>query len=527
MRGGMLRRLLAAEAALAGLLLAVAAASAAEEFCSIDGQAAACSSTTQAAGKLLVKGGTIVNADRAQLADVYIVDGVITALGLDLKVPDSVHVIDAKGKYVMPGGIDPHTHLAMPFMGTMSADDFYSGQAAALAGGTTMHIDFVLPIGGDLMAGWEAWKEKAKVGVMDYGFHVAVFSWNDKVKEDMGKLVKEGVNSFKFFLAYKNAFQVTDEELIAGLRRCKELGALPQVHCENGDGVVAGQEMVFAAEISGPEGHALSRPAVLEGEATGRAIRLAKFVNVPLNVVHVMSKDALEEVAKARIAGQRVIGEAVASGLVLDETLMWHPDFDTAAKYVMSPPIRSREHGEALVAALSTGILQLVGTDHCTFNSTQKARGRNDFRLIPNGVNGIEERMIITWDALVNSGRVTPSDYVRVTSTACAQIFNLYPRKGSISVGADADIIVLNPKGTTKISAKTHHSKTDTNVYEGFEIKGKIETTISRGRVVWHDDKLDVRSGSSRFVPMKPFMSLFDGLAKLDTQWVGVHRSAQ
>lgn len=271
---------------------------------------------------ILIKGGTVVNGDRQFEADVYIKDGKIAAVGPNLKAADAgVRIVDASGKYVMPGGIDPHTHLEMPFMGQVTCDDFYSGQAAALAGGTTMHIDFALPVSHDLLAGFEAWRKKAQRSVMDYGFHMAVTTWNEKVSHDMQVLAeRHGVNSFKFFMAYKGALMVTDAELLAGLRRCKQLGALAMVHAENGDAVAEGQTRVFEAGITGPEGHQLSRPAVLEGEATGRAIRLARFVNTPLYVVHVMSADAAQEIAAARALGQRVIGEAVASGISMDDS---------------------------------------------------------------------------------------------------------------------------------------------------------------------------------------------------------------
>ncbi|EFJ48385.1 hypothetical protein VOLCADRAFT_60577, partial [Volvox carteri f. nagariensis] len=422
-----------------------------------------------------------------------------------------VTVLNATGMFVMPGGIDPHTHLDMPFMGSVTADDFFSGQAAALAGGTTMHIDFALPVNHDIMAGYELWKEKASRSCMDYGFHMAITRWDEQVSRDMEALVHEGINSFKFFMAYKNVLQVTDSELVAGLQRCRELGALPMVHAENGDMIAWLQSRLLSEGIRGPEGHAMSRPAALEGEATGRAVRLAGVVGVPLYVVHVMSIDAMEEIARARRAGQRVVGEPVSSGLALDESPMWDTNFTRAAAFVMSPPIRSAEHGPALKKALASGVLQLVATDHAVFNSTQKAAGRNDFTRIPNGVNGIEERMHVTWQEMVVSGLSTPSDFVRMTSTAAAQIYNLYPRKGRVAAGSDADVILLDPRITHTLGVGSHHSRMDTNVYEGKQIQGKVVTTISRGRLVWHNGQLlGVRPGTGRFVPMPPFGPLFE-----------------
>ncbi|KAJ4724465.1 Dihydropyrimidinase [Melia azedarach] len=480
-----------------------------------------CGIHSTSSSKILIKGGTVVNAHHLEIADVYVEDGSIAAVKPNIKVGDDVKVLDATGKYVMPGGIDPHTHLAMEFMGTETIDDFFSGQAAALAGGTTMHIDFVIPVNGSLTAGFEAYKKKAKMSCMDYGFHMAITKWDEVVSKEMEVMVKEkGINSFKFFMAYKGSFMINDELLLEGFKRCKSLGALAMVHAENGDAVFEGQKRMIELGITGPEGHALSRPPLLEGEATARAIRLAKFVNTPLYVVHVMSIDAMEEIAKARKSGQRVIGEPVVSGLVLDDSWLWSSDFLTAAKYVMSPPIRSSGHDKALQGALVTGILQLVGTDHCTFNSTQKAFGIDDFRKIPNGVNGIEERMHLVWDIMVESGKISVMDYVRITSSECARIFNLYPRKGAILVGSDADIIILNPNSSLEITAKSHHSRSDTNVYEGRRGKGKVEVTIAGGRVVWANDELNIVPGSGKYIEMTPFNYLFDGIEKADENYL-------
>ena len=269
----------------------------------------------------------------------------------------------------------------------------------------------MLPVAHDLLAGLAAWEAKAQRGCMDYGYHVAVASWSDAVARDMGTAVAQhGVNSFKFFMAYKGALMVQDAELLAGMRRCRELGALAMVHAENGDAVEDGRAAVFAAGITGPEGHGLSRPAAVEEEATGRAVRLAGLVDAPLYVVHVMAAGAAAQVAAARAAGQRVVGEAVLSGIALDESATWQPDFAAAAAAVMSPPIRRLAvDGAALAGALAGGALGPLGTDHCAFNSSQKAAGLHDFRLIPNGVNGIGERMVLAWDTLVATGIATPS----------------------------------------------------------------------------------------------------------------------
>ncbi|KAE8037291.1 hypothetical protein FH972_009892 [Carpinus fangiana] len=512
------------------LLLTFSPVSESDQFCDAGvgyGEPACGISSSSSPSKILIKGGTVVNAHKQEVADVYVEDGIIVAVG------DHVTVLDATGKFVMPGGIDPHTHLSFEFMNTETVDDFFTGQAAALAGGTTMHIDFVIPVDGSLTAGFEAYEKKAKKSCMDYGFHMAVTKWDEVVSKEMEIMVKEkGINSFKFFLAYKGALMINDELLLEGFKKCKSLGALAMVHAENGDAVYEGQKRMIELGITGPEGHALSRPALLEGEATSRAIRLAGFVNTPLYVVHVMSIDAVEEIARARKAGQRVIGEPVAAGLALDDSGIWDPDFVTAAKqepallsfyfvlYVMSPPIRVSGHDKALQAALSTGVLQLVGTDHCSFNSTQKSLGIDDFRKIPNGVNGIEERMHLVWDIMVESGQISVTDYVRVTSTECAKIFNIYPRKGAILPGSDADIIILNPNATVEITAKSHHARSDTNVYEGRRGKGKVEVTIAGGRIVWENDELKVVPGSGKYVELPPFSYLYDGIDKAEAKYL-------
>ncbi|KAK9825674.1 hypothetical protein WJX81_001526 [Elliptochloris bilobata] len=468
---------------------------------------------------LLIKGGTVVNAEHQLAADVLIADGLIQAVGRDLQAPANARTINAAGKLVMPGGIDPHTHLDAHMMGTISCDDFYSGQAAALAGGTTMHIDFALPSNGDLAAGFARYQAAAAKSVMDYSFHMAVTSWDDKVAADMGELAAAGINSFKFFLAYKGVFAVTDAQLLQGLARCKELGALPMVHCENADALVDAQERVFASGVTGPEGHYLSRPAVFEDEGTARALRLAEYVNVPLYVVHVMSGGAADEVARARRGGQRVVGEAVASGFASEERMVWDADFRVAAQYVMSPPIRSPEHQRRLKAALAGGMLGVVATDHAPFNSSQKRLGLGDFRKIPNGVNGIEERLHVTWDALVATGLITPSDFVRLTSAAAAHAFNIYPRKGVLAPGSDADVIIFDPAAEHVLSAASHHSRMDTNIYEGRTVRGKVETTISQGRAVWEGGALKVRPGAGRFIALPTGGPLFDGLDRLDASY--------
>jgi dihydropyrimidinase len=465
---------------------------------------------------VLVRGGTVVNADRSFRADVYSDKGVIQAVGEGLTVPAGTEVVDAGGAFVMPGGIDPHTHMELPFMGTVATEDFYSGTAAGFAGGTTMIIDFVIPNPQqrllDAYHQWRGWAEKA---AGDYSFHVAVTWWDDSVYADMGTLVSHwGVNSFKHFMAYKNAIMADDEVLVNSFSRALELGAIPTVHAENGELVFQLQKKLLAKGITGPEGHPLSRPAAVEGEAANRAIQIANVLGVPVYIVHVSCKDSLDAITRARNAGQRVYGEVLAGHLVVDDSVYRHPDFDFAAAHVMSPPFRPKEHQEALWHGLQSGNLQTTATDHCCFCTEQKAMGRNDFSKIPNGTGGVEDRMTVLWHHGVNSGRLTMNEFVAATSTNAAKIFNLYPRKGLVAVGADADLVVWDPKATKTISAKTQHQKVDLNIFEGMAVEGLAAVTISQGNIVYHQGDLRAVKGAGRYVNRPAFPTVYEAVKK-------------
>ena len=465
---------------------------------------------------LLIRGGTLVTAEQTLRADVLCADGRIAQVGPDLAAPKGAEVVDAGGQYVMPGGIDPHTHMQLPFMGTVTTEDFYSGTAAGLAGGTTMIIDFVIPNPQqDVMEAWNTWNEWAGKSVADYSFHVAITWWDDTVHAAMGQLVNEhGVNSFKHFMAYKGAIMADDEILVNSFSRALELGAIPTVHAENGELVFRLQRELFEKGITGPEGHPLSRPPQVEGEAANRAIRIAEVLKVPLYIVHNSCIQSLQAITRARNEGQRVFGEVLAGHLLIDDSVYRIEDFDTAAAHVMSPPFRSKEHQDALWHGLQSGNLQTTATDHCCFCADQKAMGKDDFRLIPNGTAGIENRMEVLWDQGVNTGRLTMNEFVRVTSTNAAQIFNIYPRKGSVSVGADADIVVWDPEASKTISAKTHQQKVDYNIFEGMTVTGCASHTISRGKVVFADGQLDVERGAGRYVDRPAFAPFYDALRK-------------
>jgi dihydropyrimidinase len=463
---------------------------------------------------VLIKGGTVVNAERSVRADVLCEDGVIAAVGQNLDAPKGAAVVDAGGQYVMPGGIDPHTHMQLPFMGTIASEDFYSGTAAGLAGGTTMIIDFAIPNPQqNVLETYHQWRDWAEKSVADYSFHVAITWWDDTVHKDMETLVRDhGVNSFKHFMAYKGAIMADDEILVNSFSRALELGAIPTVHAENGELVFRLQQALYDKGITGPEGHPLSRPPEVEGEAANRAIRIAEVLRVPLYVVHNSCRQSLEAITRARNEGQRVFGEVLAGHLLVDDSVYRDPDFEVAAAHVMSPPFRSKENQEALWRGLQSGNLQTTATDHCCFCADQKAAGKDDFRLIPNGTAGIENRMEVLWHHGVRTGRLTANEFVKVTSTNAAQIFNIYPRKGTVSVGADADIVVWDPAATKTISAKTHHQNVDYNIFEGMTVTGCASHTISQGRVVYADGKLDVERGAGRYVDRPPFAPFYDAL---------------
>ena len=447
----------------------------------------------------VIKGGTIVTADLSYAADLRIEAGRITEIGPDLKGDT---VLDATGCYVMPGGIDPHTHLEMPFMGTYSADDFESGTRAALSGGTTMVIDFALPSPGQgLLDALQMWDNKAGRANCDYSYHMAVTWWGEQVFNEMQTVIQDrGINTFKHFMAYKGALMVNDDELFASFNRLAELGGIAMVHAENGDVVAELTAKLLAQGNTGPEAHAYSRPAQVEGEATNRAIMIADMAGVPLYVVHVSSEDAHEAIRRARSLGKRVWGEPLIQHLTLDESEYFHPDWDHAARRVMSPPFRDKKHQDSLWAGLMSGSLSVVATDHCAFTTEQKRFGIGDFSKIPNGTGGLEDRMPMLWTHGVATGRITPNEFVAITSTHIAKILNCYPKKGAILVGADADVVVWDPTKEKTIAAKTQQSAIDYNVFEGHKVKGLPRFTLTRGHVAVHDGEIRTQEGHGQFV---------------------------
>ena len=460
----------------------------------------------------VIKGGTVVTADLTYKADVKIDGGKIVEIGPELSGDE---VLDAAGCYVMPGGIDPHVHLEMPFMGTYSADDFESGTRAGLAGGTTMVVDFCLPDPGQsLIDALKRWDNKSTRANCDYSFHMSVTWWGEQVFDEMKTVVEEhGINTFKHFMAYKGALMVNDDEMFASFQRCAALGALPLVHAENGDVVAAMQQKLMDEGNNGPEGHAYSRPPSVEGEATNRAIIIADMAGAPLYVVHTSCEQSHEAIRRARQNGMRVYGEPLIQHLTLDESEYFNKDWDHAARRVMSPPFRNRQHQDSLWAGLASGSLQVVATDHCAFTTEQKRTGVGDFRKIPNGTGGLEDRMPMLWTHGVNTGRLTMNEFVAVSSTNIAKILNVYPRKGAILVGADADIVVWDPKRSKTISAKNQQSSIEYNVFEGKEVTGLPRYTLTRGVVAIEEGTVKTREGHGRFVKREPFAAVNKALS--------------
>ena len=461
----------------------------------------------------IIKNGTIVTADLTHKADIRIDNGKITEIGPNLSGGD---VLDATGCYVMPGGIDPHTHLEMPFMGTYSTDDFESGTRAALSGGTTMVVDFCLPNPNQsLLEALQMWDNKTSKASCDYSFHMAITWWDKQVWEEMAEVVQRGITSFKHFMAYKGALMVNDDEMFASFQRCAALGALPLVHAENGDIVAALQQKYLAEGTTGPEGHAFSRPPEVEGEATNRAIMIADAAGVPVYIVHVSCEQSHEAIRRARQKGMRVYGEPLIQHLTLDESEYLNRDWDYAARRVMSPPFRNKLHQDSLWAGLAAGSLQVVATDHCAFTTEQKRFGLGNFAKIPNGTGGVEDRLSVLWTKGVETGRLTPNEFVAATSTNIAQILNIYPQKGAILPGSDADLVVWDPKLSKTISAGNQKSIIDYNVFEGFQVNGLPRYTLSRGEIVWADGQnSQPQPGRGKFIRRKPFPAVNAALSK-------------
>ncbi|MCL4863628.1 MAG: dihydropyrimidinase [Caldilineaceae bacterium] len=460
----------------------------------------------------VIKNGTIITAGDTVQADLLIDGEQIALIGRNLPV-EGHEVIDATGKLLLPGGIDVHTHLELPFGGTLSSDDFFTGQRAAAFGGTTSHIDFAIqPKGGSLKEGVDIWHKKAEgKACIDYGFHVAITDLRPEVMDEIPALIDEGIPSIKLFMAYKGVLQVDDTTLFRSMAKAGEHGMLTMVHAENGDVIAELTAAALARGETAPIYHAKTRPSIVEGEATGRAVALAGVAGAPLYVVHMTCVEALEQLALGRARGFPVMGETCTQYMFIFEEDLGKPGFE-GAKYVCSPPMRTPEDAEALWGALADGALQVVSTDHCPFwfeggvagRLPGKELGKVSFDKIPNGVPGIEDRMAVMWRHGVNGGHFSANRFVELMSTNPAKIFGLYPRKGTLAVGSDADIVIWDPEKSHTISAKTHHMNTDYNIYEGMTVQGWPDRVLLRGRTIVDGDRWLGSEGSGHFLHRCP-----------------------
>jgi len=450
----------------------------------------------------LVVNGRVVTATDTYPSDIAISAGRIEAIGKNLSRENTKKIIDAKGKYVLPGGIDVHTHLDMPFGGTTSADDFETGTRAAAFGGTTTLIDFAIQYKGQtLRTAFDTWMQKASgKAVSDYAFHCIITDLGSAQLEEMNALVREGVTSFKLFMAYPGVFMLDDASIFRAFRATAKNGGLVCMHAENGNAIDVIVQQALAEGKKAPKYHALTRPTTAEAEATGRAIALAEMAGAPVYIVHMSCNEALEKVREARDRGLPVYGETCPQYLYLSLENMEAPGFE-GAKYVFTPPLREKWHQEKLWNGLKQDHLQVVSTDHCPFCfKEQKELGKDDFTKIPNGGPGIEHRMSLIYSGGVARGRFSVNRFVELVSTTPAKLFGLYPRKGTIATGSDADLVIFDPDRKHTISAKTHHMRVDYSMFEGIEVTGMPDVVLSRGQVLVEGNEFRGRAGAGEFI---------------------------
>jgi dihydropyrimidinase len=455
---------------------------------------------------LLIKNGEIITANKRYVADILCEGETITRIGRGLKAPAGAEVIDARGKYVFPGFIDPHVHIYLPFMGTFAKDTYETASRAALVGGTTTLIEMCCPSRkDDALEGFELWMSQA-VGksACDFTFHMGVTKFDEKTEGQLREIVRRGISSFKVFLAYKGAFGVDDAELYRTLNLAKELGVIVTAHCENETLIAERQKELLAAGKTGPGQHHESRPPRVEAEGVHHLMSFAEATGAETYIVHLSCQEALDEAVAARKRGVRVSIETLIQYLTLDKTYAEKPKFE-GAKYVMSPPLRDKRNQPVLWKGLRDGVVQTVATDHCPFDfKTQKVMGKNDFTKIPNGIPALEDRVNVLYTYGVKKGKMDLHTFVNCASTRAAKLFDLYPRKGAIQPGADADLVVYDPKYRGKISAKTQYVNADYNAFEGWKIEGRPSVVTVRGEVAVRDSKFVGKIGRGEFLKRKP-----------------------
>lgn len=466
---------------------------------------------------ILIKGGTVVTASDNYVADVLVKGERIALVGASLE-PNGAQIVDASGKLLLPGGIDVHTHLSLPFFSTVSSDDFYTGHRAAAFGGTTSHIDFATQRKGEtLHTALERWHRKAEgKAVIDYGVHMSITDLRDDILDEIPSMVDEGVTSLKLFMSYVGVYMLDDGAILKIMEKAAELGMIILIHAENGHVVDSLIKRNVAAGNLATEYHAHSHPAWSEAEATLRAVALASVSGVPLYVVHMTCGEAVDQLSYGRARELPVMGETCPQYLFFTEDELRRPD---GSKWVFSPPLRTKEDNEQLWRALAQGKLQSVGTDHCPFQfdgtkplmyegepyqNPGKELGKSDFSKIPNGTHGIEDRMLMLWSYGVGKGRISANRFVELTATNPAKIFGLYPRKGTIAAGSDADLVIWDPNATKEVSWRTHHTRTDHNIYEGMELVGLPEKVFVRGQLLVDGEKWHGKRGSGRFLRRAP-----------------------
>ena len=458
---------------------------------------------------LLIRNGEIVTGSSRYFADIWCEGETITRIDKDIAAPPGAEVVDATGKFVFPGFIDPHTHIYLPFMGTFSKDTYATGTQAAVAGGTTTIFDMCCPSRSEEPAdGFAKWKSEAEgKACCDYTFHMGVTKFHEGTEAQLRGLVAEGVQSFKIFLAYKGAFGIDDSELFSTLRLARELGVVTTAHCENETLVSELQKKLISEGKTGPEWHHESRPPRVEAEGVHHLMTFAEATGAPVYIVHLSCQEALEEALRARLRGVDVRIETLIQYLVLDKTFAEKPDFE-GAKFVMSPPLRDKQNQKVLWNALRQGLIDTVGTDHAPFDfETQKPMGLSDFTKIPNGIPSLEDRISLLYTHGVSTGRLDLRTFVNVASTNAAKIFNLFPKKGTIQPGSDADLVVFDPSYRGTLSAKTQTSAVDYNAFEGWEIQGRPEVVTVRGEIAARDGRFIGKTGRGKFLQRPPSQS--------------------